>query len=379
MSLPSKTQAQFVDAMVNAWAAALGFQPTLTDGDALLALMQTVSAQLIFLQAQVQLVNALARAQTSTGADLDSFYAQFGFTRLPGQQAIGPVTLSKASAATTQVPYPVGTIVQTVGGAIQYALVADTNQPTFAPSQNAYILQIGQTSLTATAQALVGGSAYNVAAGQLAQVASPVPGLDAVTNSGPISDGADAESDSAFRNRFVLFLNSLSKATYGAIVSAIEGVGQGIEFNLQENVDPDGNPHPGEFVVTVDDGTGSPPSSLLTSVFNAVDAVRGFTIMPQVVAVSVVEITVVIAVRLATGAVAGIVEAAVANAVAVAIDATDIGSTLFVSSVEQAALAVSGVTAVQPGTLLNGTNADVTVTLRQATRSNINLITVGTY
>ena len=94
MALPSKTQAEFVSAIVANWATSLGFQPTLQDGDSLLALMQSIAAQLVFLQAQVQLVNALARAQTSTGADLDSFYAQFGFTRLPGQMAEGPVVFS---------------------------------------------------------------------------------------------------------------------------------------------------------------------------------------------------------------------------------------------------------------------------------------------
>jgi uncharacterized phage protein gp47/JayE len=379
MGIPAKDFNTFVSDMTASWAASLGFQPTLQAGDALYALMQTTAAQLVFLQAQVQLVNAVARAQTSTGADLDTFYAQFGFTRLAGQFAEGPVVVSKASPAAVQVLYPVGMVVQTVGGAIQYALAADTNQPTFNAALNGYVLQIGQSSLTATAEALISGSAYNVTVGQLAQVATPVPGADSVTNLVPITNGADAESDTSFRNRFVLFLNSLSKATYGAIVSAIEGVQQGIEFNLQENVDVNGNPWPGEFVVTVDDGTGSPPSSLLASVFSAVDAVRGFTIMPEVVSVVVIEVSVVIAVKLAAGVNAQQVEAAAANAVITAINGNGIGSSLYVSTVEAAALAVSGVVAVQSGTTLNGHAADLTVTGFQATRTDVNHVTVSSY
>lgn len=385
MGLPTKTFQEYVDSMVAAWATQLGFEPTfLQSGDSLYSLMNSVASQLVFLQAQVQLVNAVARAQTSSGADLDSFYAQFGFTRLPGQQAIGPVTLGSASPATTQVPYPVGAIVQTIGGAIQYALVADTNQPTFNVAQNAYILQPGQQTLTATAQALLVGAAYNVGVGQLAQVASNVPGLDTVTNSAPIANGADAESDTAFNERFPLFLNSLSKATYGAIVSAILGVRQGIEYSLQENVDTNGVARPGKFVATIDDGTGSPPSSLTSAVFNAVDAVRGFTIQPAVVAVTDVEATIVIVVRLAAGAVAGTVEAAVAAAIVGAVNSNDLGATLFVNAqspavgVENAAL-VPGVVSVQPGTTINGESADLVVTGFQATRTNINLVTVSTY
>jgi uncharacterized phage protein gp47/JayE len=388
MGLPNRSFDDFVNAMVASWAASLGFPPTFSQtGDAFYSMMQTVAAQLVFIQAQVQLVNYVARAQTcgsdlnngTTDADLDSFYAQFGFTRLPGQAAVGPVTLGKLSPATVQVLYPVGSVVQTVGGAISYALIADTNQPTFDPVQNAYVLQIGQSSLTATAQAQVSGSAYNVTAGQLAQVATPVPGLDTVTNPEPITNGADAESNPSFRSRFVLFLNSLSKATYGAISSAIQGVQQNIEFNLEENIDINGNPFPGEFIAVIDDGTGSPPSSLLAAVFSAVDAVRGFTIMPVVTPVQVVSVAVVITVKLAAGAVAGTVEAAVANAIITAINATGIGSTLFVSTVEAAALAVAGVVAVKSGTTLNGVAADLTVTVLQAARSNINLVTVSTY
>lgn len=380
MSLPARSFNDFVNAFVAQWATALGFQPTLEDGDALLALMQTTAAQLVFLQAQVQLVNELARAQTSTGADLDSFYAQFGFTRLPGQFAIGPVIFSNPAAASANILIPVGTVVQTIGGAVQYALVADTNQPTYNASQNGYVLQAGQTSLTATAQALVVGAAQNVTAGQLAQIATPVPGINSVTNTAPITNGADAESDTAFRARFILFLSGLSKATFAAIVSAITGVQQNIEYQLEENVDINGNPHPGEFVASIDDGTGSPPSSLINAVFNAVEAVRGFTILPEVIAVNTISTTVVLAIRIAAGATLQTVEVAVENAVVAAINTLGIGAALPADVVVQAALSVAGVASVQlSSVLLNGANADLPAVTFKAYRSNINAITVGSY
>jgi uncharacterized phage protein gp47/JayE len=380
MGLPSKTFQQFVDSMVAQWTASLGFPPTLPDGDPLLALMQTTAAQLVFMQAQVQLVNAVARAQTSTGADLDSFYAQFGFTRLPAQAAEGPVVFSNATPATAVVLVPVGTVVQTIGGAIQYAVVADTNQPTFDPIQNAYVLQVGQSSLTATAKALVAGSSYNVTVGQLAQIGTPVPGINSVTNTETITNGADAESDAAFRSRFVLYINSLSKATYGAIVSAITSVQQGLEYDLEENVDITGAPHPGEFVAAIDDGTGAPSSALITAIFNAVDAVRGFTIMPQVIAAPVNTVSIVIVIKVASGFVSATVETAVQNAIITVVNNGQIGAPLYVSDVIDAAKNVSGVVAVQPGTTtLDGFNADLPGVIFHSYRTDINHVTLSTY
>src|SRR5580698_9717717 len=111
--------------MVATWAAQTGTTPTFSSGDILLAWWQSVGIQLDFLQAQVQLVVALSRAQTSSGADLDSWMAQFGFVRLGATFADGPIVLSRAVAAAVAIVLPVGTIVQTVGGAIQYEVVAD--------------------------------------------------------------------------------------------------------------------------------------------------------------------------------------------------------------------------------------------------------------
>ena len=58
MALPNKPLSALVSDMVAAWAQQLGYQPTLPDGDPLLALMQATAAQAVFLQAQIQIVNA---------------------------------------------------------------------------------------------------------------------------------------------------------------------------------------------------------------------------------------------------------------------------------------------------------------------------------
>jgi uncharacterized phage protein gp47/JayE len=381
MTLPVKTFAQFVSDMVTAWSNAVGLVPALQAGDALYATFQSVAAQAIFLQALAQILNAVARAQTSTGADLDSFMAQFGFTRLPATYNTGPAVFGKYAPAAVQYLVPVGTVIQTPGGAAQYAVVADPTQPTWSASLNAYVMAAGQTSLTATVEATVAGTGPNVAAGMLTQIASPLPGIDTVNNLAPINNGVNAETDTAFRARFVLYVNSLAKATQAAILSAIANVQQGIFVNLLENETPSGSTRYGEFTAVIDDGSGDPPASLITNVFNAVEAVRGFTIMPQVVAVTTVAPTIALNIRVATGYTASTVQTAVQDAVVAAVNTIEVSEpTLFISFIENAALAVPGCAGVQPGqTKINGSNADLSLTAFQEPRITTTNVSVGTY
>lgn len=381
MTIPSKTFAQLITDMTTQWANAVGVTPALEPGDMLLAIFEAAAGQVVFLQGQAQLINNVSRAQTSTGADLDSFYAQFSFTRLPATYNTGQVTFGKLSPSASQALVPAGTIVQTPGGATQYQAVADTTQPTWSASLNAYVMAPGQTSLTATVQALVAGTGPNVSAGALSQIASSVPGIDTVTNGAAINNAVNAESDTAFRARFVLYLAGLARATEGAILSAIAGVQQNLQVNLLENETPSGATQLGQFTAVIDDGSGSPPSSLIISIQNAVNAVRGFTILANVVACTKVVPTIALNVRVATGYTASTVEAAVQTAVVAAVNAVVLGTaSLFISTIEAAALAVPGVAAVQPGqTKIDGSNADLALTAFQAPRIAVGNVSCGTY
>lgn len=380
MTMPTRTFEQFVDTMVAAWAAQLGFSPTLSDGSAILALMRSVSSQALFLQAQAQVVNAVARAQTSKGADLDSFMAQFAFPRHLGTAASGPVTFSKFSVSPNQVLIAPGVVVQTVGGAIQYQVVADTTQPTWSASLNAYVMAPGQTSLVATVQALAIGAAYDVAANQLAQIATPVPGIDAVTNAAAIQNGQDDETDPDYLARFVLYLNSLSKATYGAIYSAVQGVPGVSALNLEENIDVARNARPGEFIATVDDGTGLAPDSLVDLVQAAIEPVRGFTILGLAQGATKVVPTVTLNIRVGGGNNVLSVQAAVQAAVVAAINQQPIGGSLYVATIIEAAGAVAGVLSVQASSvLIDGENVDLALTGFEVVKAALADVTVGTY
>ncbi len=291
-SLTFQTNAEFVAAMTAAYGGSLGILPLLKPGDPALAIFQAVATQDDFLQFLMQVMWAAARLSTSSGSDVDSFVNDFGLTRLPATYATGPVTLTALTAPSFAVPVAVGSVIQTPGGAIQYQLVADTNQAAWSASQNAYILPAGQNVITATAQATVAGSVDNVQAGQLSQFGSAIAGIDLVTNGAAITNGLDQETDTALKARFVQYLASLSKATVGAYLFAANSVQQGLDLLPLENTNVSLVTQNGINTMIVDDGSGSPPSSLLNSVLTALNNVRAFGIQVADIGPTVIATTV---------------------------------------------------------------------------------------
>lgn len=381
MTLQTKTIAGLVSDEIAVWAAQTNTSPTFSDGDVLLAIFQAVATQIDYLQAQVQTVVLLSRAQTSVGADLDSWMADFNFFRLPPTAGSGLALFSKFQPSSTQVVVPISTVVQTVGGDVQYQVVADTTQSAYSAAAGGYVLAAGQTGMLATIQSLSGGTSVNVLANTLVQFGTSVPGIDQVTNPAPITNGVPAELDAAFRARFVLYLATLAEATRAAILAAAQGVQQGLLINLLENQTPDGTPLLGSFTVIVDDGSGDPPASLLTSVFNAVDAVRAFSVQPFVAAPTQLQVVISLATHLAGGAVAGpAVNNAVQNAIAAMINQLPPGATLYASTVLATALAVPGVTSVNPASVtINTLPTDLTASPAQEIRCFVSNITVTNY
>jgi baseplate J-like protein len=391
MTIPSKTFPQFTGDMTTQWGAAIGQVPSLSPGSMLLSIFESVAAQLDFLQAVAQAITLLSRASTSVGSDLDTWMADFNFPRLPATFAVGPVVLLRNSPAPAVVGvqaatlnssgvYIGGGLVQTTGGAIVYQLIPDTAQAAYNAVSNTYQFSIGSTAITATAQALVAGASYNVSAGPpgLSQLGSQMAGVDSVENLVPIDDGSDAEPDPAFRARFILYLSTLARGTKAAILAAA-AVQQGLNQATQENVLTGGQIQLGSFTVFTDDGTGAPPASLLTTVYGAIDRVRAFSVQPFSVGPNILNALISLSVRLAPNILLGTVQALIQAAVAEAVSNLNTNDTLFVQTVNSAAMTVAGVVAVQPGTTINGLASDLVPAPSFEIRSGVNSISVGQY
>jgi hypothetical protein len=188
--------------------------------------------------------------------------------------------------------------------------------------------------------------------------------VDTVTNAAAFLNGVDAESDAAYRARFVLFINSLSKGIKAAIASAVAGVQQGLNHTLTENEDYSGSFKPGYFYVVVDDGTGAASADLLARVSAAVEAVRGFTINYGVFAPSVVAANVVMTITSAAGYTHATVVGDVGTALATFPNSLKLGVSVPYTQLASVAYAVAGVQNVTAVNLNSGT-ADLSANAKQ--------------
>jgi Baseplate J-like protein. len=112
-------------------------------------------------------------------------------------------------------------------------------------------------------------------------------------------------------------------------------------------------------VVTVDNGTGAPPASLLATIAAVVNAVRPvgtrFAVQGPVVVVANVSLTL----SLATGAQSAAAIAAVTNAIASYIEALPVGASLPYSRLVQLAYDASAAVVNVTDLTLNGAAADI--------------------
>jgi len=337
-------------------------------GSILRAVVEAYSAVAMWLQGMVLQLLATTRAATSNGSDLDSWMADYGLTRLSAAAATGVVSFARFTP-THQAVVPIGAVVQTADGTQKYAVQLDVSNTAYSASQNGYVLAAGVASVSVPVEALAAGSAGNAAVGGISLLGQAMPGVDTVSNAAALVNGEDAETDAALRTRFVAYMASLSKATKAAVGYAISSLQQGLNYTLVENQSYAGAAQPGYFYLVVDDGTGHPSTTLLSTVFNAVDAVRPvastFGVFPPTVAAANVSLSI----STATGADHAGTVVLVSTAITSYINALPLGAGLAWSRLAQVAYdaspAVVNVTAVQ----LNGGTADLSASSQQVVKA----------
>jgi len=339
----------------------------LTVGSILRAVVEANAAVTIWLQGLIMQVLAITRAATSSGADLDSWVADFGVTRLAAVAATGTVTFSRFTT-TQQVVVPLTAVVQTADGTQQFNVVVDTTNPAYSATLGGYVIAAGVASVNVPVQAVVSGAAGNAVIGAVSTIVGAISGVDTVTNTAAFTNGADAESDAALRTRFIAYVASLSKATKAAVGYAITSLQQGLSYSLVENQTYGGATQMGYFFAVVDDGTGSPSSTLLSSASNAIDAVRPLCSSFGVFAPVVVNATVAMTAAIAAGYDPVATKALIVTALKNYINSLKLGQTLPYSRLAQVAYDASpGVTNITAVTL-NGGTADLAATSLQVVK-----------
>lgn len=283
MAIPFQSFDTLVTNQVTAIQASSDQNIDFNTGTVELAMVQAQAAMGIWLEFIFNAVLALARAQTSTGTDLDSWMAQFMLYRLPGSPASGNCTFSR-TVTTSTAQINVGVLVSTQDFSAQFMVIPDPSNPNYNAGAQAYILNAGVSSTLAKVICTTTGTIGNVDANTISIFTSPVLGINTVTNGLPFINGKNMETDAQFRARFVLYINSLSKAVLMAYAYVISSIPQITRYNVVPNTSFGGAPQAGYVYVVIDDGTGSPPPDLLTSAYNAIQTVRGLSILNDVFA-----------------------------------------------------------------------------------------------
>ena len=208
-------------------------------------------------------------------------------------------------------------------------------------------------------------------------ITSPIVGVDYVTNASAAVGGANAQTDAQARAGFVVWVGTLSRAT----VAAVQGVAVAIQSNLFvqviEGVNPSGATQYGSFYMVVDDGTGTPPGSLISAVSTAVNGARPLGVPWGVIGPTPVSAPVVINVRLAAGYTSASVLAAVQAAILAYINGTGFLATVSYSKLAQVAFDASPGVANVTGITLGGGTADLVATGNQVIRCPS--VTISTY
>lgn len=364
MSITTKDFTTLVRDQVAAIQGAAKALIDLTVGSVLRAIVETNAAVVLWLQGLILQVLAITRAATSSGTDLDSWVADFGVTRLAAVTASGQVTFSRFTASQQSV-VSIGTTVQTADGSWSYTVTLDTSNVNYNATLGGYVLGTGTTSISVPVTASTAGAGGNAAIGQINTLTQAVPGVDTITNTAAFTNGADAETDAALRTRFIAYIASLSKATKAAVGYAITSLQQGLTYTLTENTTYAGAAQMGYFYVVVDDGTGNPGATLLSTIYNAIDAVRPICSTFGVFGPVLVTANVSMTITTAAGYDHPTVVAQVAAALADYINSLSIGQTLAYSRLAQVAYDASPGVTNAASILLNSGTADVTATAKQ--------------
>ena len=243
---PTLTVAQLQQNFVAAWASALnpafGVNPAnIGPGNPIQAMGFATAGATTYLQSWMQGLVDYSRASTAVGSELDSWLADFNFTRPPGNPATGYISVPTPTGqvAASAVPIVNGQVFQT-----DPIVVSPSTIPTvyYFKTTSAATIAVGQTSVLVpyisvqNSQGLVTtqGAIYNgIPASTALQFSSGVVGTgNPVFALGPgIGSGSAAPqggttvaSDPQARAAFVEYIDSLAGSIESALVAGIEEV-----------------------------------------------------------------------------------------------------------------------------------------------------------
>jgi len=210
------------------------------NGGGLLGMM--LSRQFAYVASVARVFNPDATL-SSTGADLDSFFAPFGVLRSPASPSSNVVQMT-AQPGLTPV-WPEGGILTI--GSLQFQVLADPSNPAYVAAQNGYPVTPASPSLNVTVQCLTPGSVGNLPIGASWQVVNAT-GIPQTIGVASVANIAGGNAGPAL-------------AVWAAAMSAQLG----LTIQIGDALDSTGNITPGSgtvFVNTLGQSAGPSPALL---------------------------------------------------------------------------------------------------------------------
>lgn len=350
----------------------------LKPGSVLLAGLEAYAGVTLWTESLILQAMTAMRLSSSVGADVDSFVQDWRFSRIGSVPAVCNTVQMSRFTATNPATIPAGMGVLTGDGTQAFTVIADPAQPTWNDALNAYVIPALTSSATVTVQANVPGAAGNVPIGSITLPTTGGVFVDTITNTSPATGGIDGESDAATKARFALYIASLAKSTVPALDYSVTSLQPGIDVNLVENYTSPGpiggTWQPGSFFMVVDDGSGSPPGTLITAAQNAVNATRAASVRYNVYAPSILTVNAIGFVTVAPGYLQATVADNVATAITALLNSRVIAQAVPFAEVVATGMGVAGVLNFFSVTL-NTLTADIVPTQIQLVKAGTVSIT----
>lgn len=310
----------------------------LNPGAALRGILEALASGLAGLYQLVRTVSGALFIQTATGTWLDLKAREVGVKRLVAKQAQIRLTFARSTPATQDTLIPAGTIVRSKKDS--------AGSSTRFLTDNDVTLVTGQSAAYVTATAEAAGAAGNVGPATVTLIVTPISGIETVTNVDREGipylavEGADAESDRAFRVRAIGKWETLgvggTRDAYHAWAMSVPGV--------QAAMVLDDAPYgPGTVGVVVLGTNGAPTPQLLDDVKAYIRPRQPLTAQLVVSSATITPVSLALTIwRLATADQAA-VDAAVRLALQGYSNALQLGEGLIRARLVSAVMAVDGI------------------------------------
>lgn len=209
-----ETYDAILNRMKQSYAGYGGFTPS-EESDILIRL-RVLAGEIYQLRVNEEYIARQLFPSTAEGEYLDLHAAERGLTRKAATNATGRVNFYPDNPVHPDILIPAGTVVCTYSDMLRFTTDSDM------------LLEENAASVTVDVTAQAPGAAWNVRAGTVSIIVTPVAGIGRVYNGAVFKNGTDTESDDALRARiidsYVNIVNGANASYYRSLALSVPGV-----------------------------------------------------------------------------------------------------------------------------------------------------------